>query len=559
MQQTERPWLKNYPVGIPANIDPNKYSSLVEFFDDILVKYASLPAYYCMGKTITFAQLDKMSKRFGAYLISRGLQKGDRIALMMPNMLQYPIALVGALRAGLIVVNTNPLYTPREMLHQFTDSGAKAIVIAENFASNLQKVLPDTEINTIIVTSIGEMLGFIKGGIVDFVVRKVKKMVPRYELPNTVRFKEAMKRGAKFNIPDIERKPEDVIFLQYTGGTTGVSKGAMLTNKNMVANMLQIRAWMGSILEEGKEVCLSPLPMYHIFALAVNFLAMSSLGAKTVLVTNARDLKSVIKEFKKHPISLMTGVNTLFNALLHNEDFKTVDFSPLKVTVGGGMAVQRAVSESWQQLTGCPLSEGFGMTEASPVVTVNPIDGTGRIGTIGLPVPSTDVRIADENGKILGPGEVGEIQVYGPQVMKGYWNKPDETAKTIVDDGWLCTGDMGLMEEDGFFKIVDRKKDMILVSGFNVYPNEIEDVVTMHPKVLEAAAIGVPSEKSGEVVKIYIVKKDATLTAEEVTAYCKENLTGYKVPKMVEFREELPKTNVGKILRRALKEELQES
>lgn len=554
MQQAERPWLKNYPVGVPANIDPDKYPSLVAFFEEVFKKNHSLPAFYCMGKTITFGQLDVMSRKFGAYLISRGLQKGDRIALMMPNMLQYPVALIGALRAGLVVVNTNPLYTPREMLHQFKDSGAKAILIAENFAHNLEKVLPDTEIKTIIVTSIGEMLGGIKGTIVNFVIRKIKKMVPKYELPNAVKFNDAIKQGSKFKIPDFDNKPEDIIFLQYTGGTTGVSKGAMLTNRNMVSNMLQIRSWIGSVLEDGKEVCLSPLPMYHIFALAVNVLAMMSLGAKTVLVVNARDLKSVIKEFKTHKISLMTGVNTLFNALLNHPDLSSIDFSPLKVTVGGGMAVQRAVAEKWQQVTGCPLSEGFGMTEASPVVTVNPIDGTGRIGTIGLPVPSTDVRIMGENGQVAGPNEIGEIQVFGPQVMKGYWNKPEETAKTITSEGWLCTGDMGLMEDDGFFRIVDRKKDMILVSGFNVYPNEIEDVAVMHPKVLEAAAIGIDNEKSGEVVKLFVVKKDPSLTADEIINYCKENLTGYKVPKIVEFRDELPKTNVGKILRRALKE-----
>jgi long-chain acyl-CoA synthetase len=552
MQSEERIWLKNYPVGVPANIDPDKYSTLVAFFEEMFAKFKGKEAFSCMDKSMTFGQLDKKSRQFGAYLLSRGLQKGDRIALMMPNLLQYPVALIGALRAGLVVVNTNPLYTPREMLHQFKDSGVKGIVIAENFAFNLEKVMPDTEIKTVIVTSIGEMLGFFKGGIVNFVIRYIKRMVPKYNLPNAVKFSTALKDGKKFSIPEFEAKPDDVIFLQYTGGTTGVSKGAMLTNRNMVSNMLQIRAWIDTNLSEGKEICLSPLPMYHIFALAVNCLAMMSLGAKTVLVVNARDLKSVMKEFKKHSISLMTGVNTLFNALLNQDSFKSIDFSGLKVTVGGGMAVQRAVAERWQQVTGCPLSEGFGMTEASPVVTVNPIDGTGRIGTIGLPVPSTDVRIVDENGSVLGPNQIGEIEVKGPQVMKGYWNRPEETGKAIRN-GWLATGDMGLMEEDGFFKIVDRKKDMILVSGFNVYPNEIEDVLTMHPKVLEAAAVGVENENSGEVVKVFIVKKDASLTADEVIAYSRENLTGYKVPKFVEFRDELPKTNVGKILRRELK------
>ena len=550
----QRPWLKNYPKGIPANIDPDAYSSLVEMFDETFKKYASKPAFSCMNKSITFAELDKKSQQFGAYLHSRGLEAGDKIALMMPNLLQYPIALFGALRAGLVVVNTNPLYTPREMLHQFSDAGVKAIVIAENFASNLEKVIGDTAIKTVIVTSIGELLGSIKGKVVNFVVRNVKGMVPKYNIPNTVSFKEALSQGKKFTLTDHKGNPDDVILLQYTGGTTGVAKGAMLTNRNLVSNMQQIRAWMMPFLKEGEEVALSPLPMYHIFAFSVNCLALMSIGTMTVLITNPRDLPSVINTMKAYPISLVTGVNTLFNALANHKDFSSVDFSNLKITVGGGMAVQRAVAEQWQQITGCFLSEGFGMTESSPVVTTNPLDGTGRLGTIGIPVPSTDVRIVDESGKVLGPEEVGEIQVKGPQVMKGYYNRPEATADTIKD-GWLCTGDIGKMSADGFFQIVDRKKDMILVSGFNVYPNEVEDVVAMHPKVLEVAAIGVPNDKSGEVVKVFVVKKDSSLKEKELIEFCRENLTGYKVPKEVEFRKELPKTNVGKILRRALREE----
>jgi long-chain acyl-CoA synthetase len=549
----ERIWLKNYPAGVPANINAESYPSLVSLIDETFKKYSSLPAFTCMGKTLTYAEIDEQSRHFGAYLQNRGLQPGDKIALMMPNMLQYPIALFGSLRAGLIIVNTNPLYTPREMLHQFSDSGAKAIVIAENFASNLEKILPETQISTIIVTSIGEFLGFPKKQIVNFVVRKVKKMVPSFKLINTVTVTEAIQGGRKFSIKPFNSFPEDVILLQYTGGTTGVSKGAMLTNRNLVSNMEQIRAWMYPFLKEAEECALSPLPLYHIFAFSVNCLALMSFGTHTILVTNARDIPSVIKELKNNSISLITGVNTLFNALMNHKDFSTLDFSKLKVTVGGGMAVQKPVAERWQSITGCPLSEGFGMTESSPVVTVNPLDQTGRLGSIGLPVPSTEVRIVDDKGQPLPTGEIGEIQVKGPQVMKGYYNRPEATAETIKDS-WLCTGDIGKMDEAGFFYIVDRKKDMILVSGFNVYPNEVEEVLAAHPKILEAAAIGVADEKSGEVVKVFVVKKDSSLTENEVLTYCKEQLTGYKVPKFIEFKTELPKTNVGKILRRELRE-----
>jgi long-chain acyl-CoA synthetase len=550
----QRPWLKNYPKGVPANIDPDQYTCLIDLFEETFEKYRKQVAFSCMGKDLTFDQLDKQSKQFGAYLLSRGLERGDKIALMMPNLLQYPIALFGALRAGLVVVNTNPLYTPREMRHQFTDSGAKAIVIAENFASKLEEILGDTQIKTVIVTSIGELLGTIKGTITNFVVRKVKGMVPKYNISNTVTFTESIKQGKKFTLPEYKSEANDVILLQYTGGTTGVAKGAMLTNRNLVANMAQIRSVMLPFLEEGKEVVLSPLPMYHIFAFSVNCLALMSIGAQNVIIVNPRDLNTVIDAFKKYPIGLMTGVNTLFNALVNNEKFRSLDFQ-LKVTAGGGMAVQRAVAEKWQQITGCVLSEGYGMTESSPVASFNPLDGTGRIGTIGVPIPSTDMRIVDEDRQPIAPGEVGEIQIKGPQVMKGYYNKPEETANVITDDGWLCTGDIGKMSDDGYFQIVDRKKDMILVSGFNVYPNEIEEVVSAHPKVLEVCAVGIPHESSGEVVKIFVVKNDKSLTKDEIIEYCRKNLTGYKVPKQVEFRDELPKTNVGKILRRALRDE----
>ncbi|NUO02676.1 MAG: AMP-binding protein [Saprospiraceae bacterium] len=553
MTAEQRPWLKNYPKGVPANIDADAYPNLVSMLQESFTKYSDKPAFSCMGKTFTFGQLDRLSAQFGAYLLSRGLEPGDRVALMMPNLLQYPIALFGALRAGLVVVNTNPLYTPREMLHQFNDSGAKAIVIVENFASNLEKILPETQIKTVILTSIGELLGFPKGTIVNFVVRNLKKMVPAYNIANTVSFSDALNQGKKFTLPPASGGPDDTILLQYTGGTTGVSKGAMLTNKNLISNMLQMRAWAAPSLKEGQEVMLCPLPLYHIFAFTVNCLFGISMGALNVLVTNARDIPSIIKAMKDHPISIITGLNTLFNAMLNNKDFATLDFKPLRITFGGGMAVQRPVAERWQQVTGCFLAEGFGMTESSPVATANPLDGTGRIGTIGIPIPSTDLRIVKDDGGVGGFGEIGEIQIKGPQVMKGYYNRPEATAETIVD-GWLCTGDIGVMEEDGFVRIVDRKKDMILVSGFNVYPNEIEEVVCAHPKVLESAAIGVPDEKSGEVVKIFVVKKDPSLSESELIAYCKENMTAYKVPKHIEFRKDLPKTNVGKILRRELRD-----
>jgi long-chain acyl-CoA synthetase len=549
----QHPWLKHYPTGIPVNIDADAFPSVVAVMEDMFKKYPDERAFACMGKEFTFRQIDQFSQQFGAYLFSRGLQPGDKVALMMPNLLQYPIALYGAFRAGLVVVNTNPLYTQREMKHQFNDAGVKAVVIAENFAANLEAILPEIAITTVITTSIGEMLGFAKKTVVNFVVRNLKGMVPKYHIDNTVTFNEALRQGKKFKLPVFESHAEDVIALQYTGGTTGVSKGAMLTNRNLVANMMQIRSWMLPFLEERKEIVLCPLPLYHIFAFTVNCMAMASVGALNVLITNPRDLGSVIKTMQDYRITLMPGVNTLFNALLNHKDFSGLDFSGLKITVGGAMAVQRSVAEKWQQVTGCTLAEGYGLTESSPVVSTNPLDGTARIGTIGLPMPSTDIRIWDEETGLCPVGEPGEIQVKGPQIMKGYYNQPAETA-SMIRDGWLCTGDIGTMDKDGFFKIVDRKKDMILVSGFNVYPNEIEEVVAAHPKVLEVAAIGIPDSKSGEVVKIFVVKKDPSLTEKELIAYCRDNLTGYKVPKEITFRDELPKTNVGKILRRALRE-----
>lgn len=550
----DKPWLKNYPNGVPANIDVDKFATLISMLEHAVKKYADKPAFSCMGKTITYKQLGVKGQRMAAYLQSRGLEPGDRIALMMPNSLQYPIALYGALTAGLIVVNTNPLYTSREMKYQFSDSGVKGVIIAENFAANLQKIVEETEIKVIIKTSIGELLGFPKKQLVNFVVRSVKGLVPKYKLPNAVSFSHALSEGRKFTVKPFNQDPETVVAFQYTGGTTGVSKGSMLTNRNLISNALQIRSIMEPHLKEGEEIALCPLPLYHIFAFTVNCVAMMSFGSHSILVVNPRDLPSLVKAFKKYEVSLVTGVNTLFNALLNRSDFQKLDFSTLKVSVAGGMALQQSVGEEWLKVTGCYLCEGYGMTESSPVASVNKLDGSGKAGTVGLPVPSTSMRIIDDTKSPLPPGEIGEIQISGPQVMKGYYNMPEETVSTLVD-GWLCTGDIGMMEADGYFKIVDRKKDMINVSGFNVFPNEIEAVLSSHPGILEVAAIGVPSEKSGECVKVFIVKKDKKLSEKEVIEYSKENLTGYKVPKHVEFRKELPKTNVGKILRRELREE----
>ncbi len=548
-----RIWLNEYSPGIPANIDTNEYPTVRGFIDEQLKKYGDTPGFFNMGKWLTFKQVDEYSDRLAAYLHYRGLKPGDRVAIMMPNILQSPISIFAAIKAGLVVVNTNPLYTPREMKHQFSDSGAKAIIIADMFAGNLEKIVGDTDIDVVITTGLGDMLGGFKGGMVNFVVKNVKKMVPKYNLPNAVKFKTALKEGKNKSITEYSQGPDDFIFLQYTGGTTGVSKGAMLTNKNIVANMLQIKYIMQIRLKEKEEIILTALPLYHIFALTVNLMAMLGMGVKNVLVTNARDLNSVVKEFKTHKISVFSGVNTLFNALLHNKGFQELDFSGFKIVVAGGMALQDVVAKKWEELTGLRIAEGYGLTESSPVASVNPVDGNAKIGTIGIPVPSTYMKIVNDKGDAVPVGEVGEILIKGPQVMKGYYERQEETDK-VLKDGWLYTGDIGKMLPNGFFKIVDRMKDMILVSGFNVYPNEVEEVIAAHPKVLEVAAIGVPNEKSGEVVKVFIVKKDKSLKEKEIIEYCRKNLTAYKVPKQVEFKKELPKSNVGKILRRLLRE-----
>ncbi len=551
----EKIWLQHYQEGVRAEIDPNEYQTIVEVFEQSCKKFAANPAFTCMGKTITFAELDQLSANFAAYLQNKtDLKPGDRIAIQMPNVLQYPVALFGALRAGLIVVNTNPLYTPREMEHQFNDSGAKAIVILANFAYNLQTILASTKIQYVFTTEIGDMLGFPKSLVVNAVVKHVKKMVPAFNLPKAVKFTDALKQGAQYKVRPVLIKREDIAFLQYTGGTTGVSKGAMLTHHSVISNMLQISEWIKPILKEGKEVVVTPLPLYHIFALVVNCLAFMKLGGRNILITNPRDIPAFVKELGKYDFTLLTGVNTLFNALLNNPSFAKLNFKSLKLTVGGAMAVQQIVVERWKKITGTPLLEGYGLTEASPATHFNPLNGKDRVGYIGVPLPSTDAKIADENGNPLPPNTPGEICIRGPQVMLGYWQRPEETAK-IIRDGWLHTGDIGIYTEDGFFKIVDRIKNMILVSGFNVYPSEIEDVVATHPGVLEVACVGVPDEKSGEVPKLFIVKRDPSLTEEAVLAFCREKLTNYKVPRSVEFRTELPKTNVGKILHRTLRDE----
>jgi len=550
-----RPWIKSYPSGIPANIDTDNHSNIVDYISGMCKLHGKKPAFSCMGKEINFKQLDKLSSQFAGYLQSRGLSTGDRVAIMLPNLLQYPIALMGIFKAGLIVVNTNPLYTPREMEHQFNDSGAKGIIILENFCSNLESILLKTQIKVIITTSIGEMLGSIKGSLVNFAIKNVKRMVPKYTLPNVVTMKSAIAQGSKFQVDtNFQNDHDTVIALQYTGGTTGVSKGAMLTNKNLIANAIQCKYFLEPYLDsEEANIFLSPLPLYHIFAFTINCLVTMDCGSLSVLVPNPKDLKSVVREFERYKITAMSGVNTLFNALLNFDAFLATNHNNLKLVASGGTALTKDVADRWEKEIGMKISEGYGMTEASPVVTVNP-KGNIKTGYVGLPVSSTDIRIVGDDDTVLPIGEIGEIQVKGPQVMKGYYNRPEETAKTITSDGWLNTGDIGLISDDGFLKIVDRKKDMIIVSGFNVYPNEIEDVVGLMSEVLEVAAVGVESDKSGECVKIFIVKKDASLTEEKIIAHCRENLTGYKVPKFVEFRDDLPKSNVGKILRRKLKE-----
>jgi long-chain acyl-CoA synthetase len=550
----DRIWLKSYPKGVPAEIDVNTYASLRDVFDSVVAEFGPRPAYTCMGKSITFAELDRASAAFGAFLQGRGLKKGARVALMMPNILQYPVCLFGILRAGLTVVNTNPLYTPRELEHQLTDSGAEVIVVVENFAHTVQEVVGRTAVKQVVVTSIGEMLGW-KGPLVDFVLRHVKKMIPPWRLPGSMRLSEALAEGRRHKLEHVPITHQDIAFLQYTGGTTGVAKGAMLLHRNIIANLLQAGAWLKPFLGSERHLILTPLPLYHIFSLTANCLVFMTLGAENVLITNPRDIPGFVKEMSKHRFTTFTGVNTLFNALLNNADFAKLDFSSLRLTLGGGMAVQKAVAERWKQVTGVPLIEAYGLTETSPAATINPLDLPEYNGAIGLPIPSTDLVLRDDAGHDVPLGQAGEICIKGPQVMAGYWQRPDETAKVLDANGWLATGDIGVMDDRGFVRIVDRKKDMILVSGFNVYPNEVESVVVMHPGVLECAAIGVPDAKSGEAVKLFVVRKDENLTAEALLAHCRTHLTGYKCPREVEFRAELPKSNVGKILRRELRDE----
>jgi long-chain acyl-CoA synthetase len=552
----DRNWLNHYPPGVPADIDPDAYPSLKEAIEEAFSSFRTLPAFSNMGATLTYAQLDELSRAFAAWLQHKsGLVRGDRVALMMPNILQYPIALFGALRAGMVVVNTNPLYTPRELEHQLKDSGAKAIVIVENFAHVLQQVLARTDLKNVLVTGVGDMLGAPKGWIVNFVLRHVRKQVPAWRIPGSVSFKTVLGSGLGLKMQPLSLGPEDIAFLQYTGGTTGVAKAAVLTHRNMVANLLQSLAWIRPALQAGGgRIVITALPLYHIFALTSNCLAFLPLGARNVLITNPRDFPGFVAELKKYKFNFISGVNTLLNALLHTPGFASVDFSALRATFAGGMAVQPVVAARWKEVTGNTVAQGWGLTETSPMVTANPI-GLPFNGSVGLPVSSTDVSIRDEAGAELPVNGVGEICVFGPQVMRGYWNRPDETEKVMFGD-WLRTGDIGRMDEQGFVYIEDRKKDMILVSGFNVYPNEVEGVVAAHPGVLETAAVAQPDENSGEVVALFVVKKDPNLTAEALIAFSRKELTGYKVPKHVYFRSELPKTNVGKILRRALRDEL---
>jgi long-chain acyl-CoA synthetase len=550
----ERIWLKSYPKGIRATIDVNEYASIRDLFDRVIAQFGPRPAYTCMGKSISFADLDAASAAFGAFLQRRGLKKGARVALMLPNVLQYPVCLFGVLRAGYTVVNTNPLYTPRELEHQLSDSGAEMLVVVENFAHTVQEVVDRTAVKQVVVTSIGGMLGW-KGPLVDFMLRHVKKMIPEWSLPGSMTLAAALAEGHRRKLEHVPITHDDIAFLQYTGGTTGVAKGAMLLHRNIVANLLQASAWLTPFLGAERHVILTPLPLYHIFSLTANCLVFMTLGAENVLITNPRDIPGFIKEMGRHRFTAFTGVNTLFNALLNNPAFAKLDFSSLRLALGGGMAVQKAVAERWKEVTGVPLIEAYGLTETSPGATMNPLDLAEYNGAIGLPLPSTDLLLRDDAGHEVALGQPGEICIKGPQVMAGYWQRPDETAKVLDADGWLATGDVGVMDDRGFVRIVDRKKDMILVSGFNVYPNEIESVVVMHPGVLECAAIGVPDAKSGEAVKLFVVKKDAGLTAETLLAHCRQHLTGYKCPREVEFRAELPKSNVGKILRRELRDE----
>jgi long-chain acyl-CoA synthetase len=550
-----RPWLASYPAGVPAQIDADEFASIPEVLQTSIDKFRDKPAFTNLGKTLSYGEIDRLSAQFAAYLLGElKLKKGDRVAIMMPNCLQYPIATFGILRAGLTVVNVNPMYTPRELKHQLADSGAVAILVVDNFGRTVQEALPGTQVRHTIATGLGDLLGFPKGAIVNFVLRYVKKMVPDYDIPGAIRFNDVLTLGQRHELSQVAIAPDDIAFLQYTGGTTGVAKGAMLTHRNLVANMQQAGAWISTLVREGQETIITALPLYHIFSLTANGLVFMKIGGLNYLITNPRDMPGFVKELSKVKFTAITGVNTLFNGLLNTPGFDKLDFSHLRLTLGGGMAVQRAVAERWKQVTGVPLIEAYGLTETSPAACINPMDLPDYNGSIGLPVPSTDACVKDEDGRELPTGEIGELCIKGPQVMKGYWQRAEETTAVIDAEGWLHTGDMARMDERGFFYIVDRKKDMILVSGFNVYPNEIEDVVAMMPGVREVAAVGVPDDKSGEAVKVVIVRKDPGLTEEQVKAHAKANLTGYKLPRFVEFRDELPKTNVGKILRRELRE-----
>jgi len=554
----ERTWLKNYPAGVAQHVNANEYASLVELLDNSFSKYAGLPAYKFMGKDFSYRLIDELSRAFAAYVQTLGLARGDRVAIMLPNVPQYPVVVAGLLRAGLVVVNVNPLYTPRELEHQLRDSGARAIVILENFATTLQQVLPAVPTKTVILAAMGDLLGLVKGALVNLVVRQVRKLVPAFELPGAVRFNDALAAGRRAAFTPVEIGPEDIAVLQYTGGTTGISKGAVLLHRNLVANILQSDAWYQPALAKvppGRQiVTVCALPLYHIFGFNTNMMLGMRMGSCNLLIPNPRDIPAMFKELRRQPFHSLPAVNTLFNAMANHPGFEAVDWSNLVMSVGGGMAVQQATAQLWLQKTGCPICEGYGLSETSPAVSCNPVDTSAYSGSIGLPMPDTDIALLDDDGNEVGPGQRGEIAVRGPQVMAGYWQRPDETAKVMTADGFFRTGDIGEVDERGFFRIVDRKKDMILVSGFNVYPNEVEDVVALIPGVLECAAVGVPDEKAGEVVKIVIVRKDPALTEADVRAWCETNLTGYKRPKIVEFRPDLPKTNVGKILRRELRD-----
>jgi len=553
----DQPWIRHLPKDVPAEINVDQYSSLIDMFETAVAKYADQPAFINMGATLTYRKLEERSRAFAAYLQNElKLQKGDRVALMMPNLLQYPIALFGILRAGMVVVNVNPLYTPRELKHQLIDSGAKAIVVVSNFARTLEEVVDQTPVKSVIITGLGDLLSAPKRTLVNFVVKYIKKLVPKYDLPHALSMRETLSRGRRMQYVKPVITGDDLAFLQYTGGTTGVSKGAMLTHSNVVANVLQANGAYSPALRDGSEFVVTALPLYHIFALTVNCLLFLHKGSQNLLITNPRDIPGFVAELKKYPFTALTGVNTLFNALVNSSDFSELDFSRLKLSIGGGMAVQKAVADKWQNITKTRLLEGYGLTEASPLLTCCPYNLDGYNGSIGFPAPSTLIQVRDDAGNVLPQGETGELFGKGPQIMKGYWQRPEETAKVIDNDGWLATGDIGYMDEQGFFYIVDRKKDMILVSGFNVFPNEVEEVVALHPKVIEVAAVGVPNDASGELVKVFVVAKDKSLTAEDIIKHCRVHLTGYKVPKLVEFRDELPKTNVGKILRRELRDEV---